>query len=121
MKIEYQETTSDLQTRIDIHSKYGGRDIDQWMLDIIQLKKGSKILDVGCGSGNAYAAALQAKFAAVKKAAGIERSNGGPLSADIDFARATAVTAYGTCGVKVWMFHGEVLDKPAAGAPAAAK
>ena len=34
------------------------------------------------------------------------------LRADIDFARATAVTAYGTCGVKVWMFHGEVLDKP---------
>jgi len=37
------------------------------------------------------------------------------LRADIDFARATANTAYGTCGVKVWMFHGEVLDKAAAG------
>src|SRR4249920_3479184 len=35
------------------------------------------------------------------------------LRADIDFARATANTAYGTCGVKVWMFHGEVLDKAA--------
>jgi small subunit ribosomal protein S3 len=33
------------------------------------------------------------------------------LRADIDFARATAYTPYGTCGVKVWMFHGEVLDK----------
>lgn len=51
MKIEYHETTSDLQTRIDIHGKYGGRDIDQWMLDLLQLQKGSKILDVGCGSG----------------------------------------------------------------------
>ena len=51
MKIEYQETTSDLQTRIDIHSKYGGRDIDQWMLDLLQLQKGNMILDVGCGSG----------------------------------------------------------------------
>jgi len=51
MKIEYQETTSDLQTRIDIHGKYGGRDIDQWMLDLLNLQKGSKILDVGCGSG----------------------------------------------------------------------
>ena len=51
MKIEYQETTSDLQTRIDIHGKYGGRDIDPWMLDLLNLQKGSKILDVGCGSG----------------------------------------------------------------------
>ncbi len=51
MKIDYQETTSDLQTRIDIHSKYGGRDIDHWMLDLLKLQKGAKILDVGCGSG----------------------------------------------------------------------
>jgi small subunit ribosomal protein S3 len=43
------------------------------------------------------------------------------LRADIDFARATAFTPYGTCGVKVWMFHGEVLDKATAGhAPASA-
>ena len=39
------------------------------------------------------------------------------LRADIDFARATAHTTYGTCGVKVWIFHGEVLDKPAGGRP----
>jgi small subunit ribosomal protein S3 len=32
------------------------------------------------------------------------------LRADIDFARATAHTAYGTCGVKVWIFHGEVME-----------
>jgi small subunit ribosomal protein S3 len=43
------------------------------------------------------------------------------LRADIDFARATAFTPYGTCGVKVWMFHGEVLDKPQVGAPAGAR
>ena len=42
------------------------------------------------------------------------------LRADIDFARATANTAYGTCGVKVWMFHGEVLDKQAAATTASA-
>ena len=51
MKIEYQETTSDLQTRIDIHGQYGGRDIDAWMLDLLKLQKGAVILDVGCGSG----------------------------------------------------------------------
>src|SRR5437667_9446124 len=33
------------------------------------------------------------------------------LRADIDFARATANTAYGPGGVKVWIFHGEVLDR----------
>lgn len=51
MKIDYQETTEDLQTRIDIHSKYGGRDIDAWMLDLLAPQKGSRILDVGCGAG----------------------------------------------------------------------
>jgi len=43
------------------------------------------------------------------------------LRADIDFARATANTAYGTCGVKVWIFHGEVLDRRPTGAPAASR
>jgi small subunit ribosomal protein S3 len=31
------------------------------------------------------------------------------LRADIDFSRATAKTTHGTCGVKVWIFHGEIL------------
>lgn len=51
MEINYQETTNDLLARIDIHSKYGSRDIDQWMLDLLQVQKGSRILDVGCGAG----------------------------------------------------------------------
>ena len=29
--------------------------------------------------------------------------------ADIDFGVATAKTTYGTCGVKVWVFKGEIL------------
>ncbi len=33
------------------------------------------------------------------------------LRADIDYAIATARTTFGTCGVKVWVFNGEVLDK----------
>jgi hypothetical protein len=32
MKINFQETTKDLAVRIDIHTKYGARDIDPWML-----------------------------------------------------------------------------------------
>ncbi len=51
MKINYQETTKDLLTRIDIHKKFGGRDIDQWMIDLLKPAQGSKILDVGCGAG----------------------------------------------------------------------
>jgi small subunit ribosomal protein S3 len=31
------------------------------------------------------------------------------LRADIDYGTATAMTTYGTCGVKVWVFKGEVL------------
>ncbi len=50
MKIEYQETSNDLMTRIDIHNQYG-KDIDPWMLDLLKPAKGSKILDVGCGAG----------------------------------------------------------------------
>lgn len=51
MKINYTETTSDLQTRINIHDTYGGRNIDEWMLSILPLHPGAVILDVGCGSG----------------------------------------------------------------------
>ncbi|WP_340108909.1 30S ribosomal protein S3 [Pikeienuella sp. HZG-20] len=32
------------------------------------------------------------------------------LRADIDYAQAEARTAYGICGVKVWIFRGEVLE-----------
>jgi len=32
------------------------------------------------------------------------------LRADIDYGVATAVTAYGTCGLKVWIFKGEILE-----------
>jgi ubiquinone/menaquinone biosynthesis C-methylase UbiE len=51
MKIDYQETTKDLATRINIHEKYGGRDIDKWMLEVLDPQKGIRILDVGCGAG----------------------------------------------------------------------
>ncbi len=31
------------------------------------------------------------------------------LRADVDYGEATAKTTYGTCGVKVWVFKGEIL------------
>ncbi len=33
------------------------------------------------------------------------------MRADIDFSRTTAYTAFGTIGVKVWLYKGEVFDK----------
>lgn len=34
------------------------------------------------------------------------------IRADIDYAEATAYTIYGTSGVKVWIFRGEIIGKP---------
>ena len=33
------------------------------------------------------------------------------LRADIDYGEATAFTTYGTCGVKVWGFKGEIMER----------
>ena len=51
MKINFQETNKDLQVRIDIHNQFGGKNIDEWMLDILKLDKGINIMDVACGAG----------------------------------------------------------------------
>ncbi len=51
MQINYQETSKDLLTRIDVHAKYGARDIDQWTVEVLKPQPGTKILDVGCGAG----------------------------------------------------------------------
>jgi small subunit ribosomal protein S3 len=32
------------------------------------------------------------------------------LRADVDYGTATAHTAYGACGIKVWIFKGEILE-----------
>ncbi len=64
MKIDYRETTNDLLKRIDIHTQFGSGNIDEWMLNIINLKPGMKILDVGCGAGKqcfSYHSYLQGK------------------------------------------------------------
>lgn len=51
MKIDYRETTTDLLKRIDIHNQYGGRNIDEWMLNILNVLPNMNILDVACGAG----------------------------------------------------------------------
>jgi len=37
------------------------------------------------------------------------------LRANIDFARSTAFTTYGTVGIKVWIYKGDVFEQRAAG------
>ncbi|MGH7006400.1 MAG: 30S ribosomal protein S3, partial [Alphaproteobacteria bacterium] len=32
------------------------------------------------------------------------------LRADIDYGEATSMTTYGTCGVKVWVYRGEIME-----------
>lgn len=76
MEIHYQETTKDLLKRIDIHKKFGGRDIDQWMLDLLRPARGSKILDVGCGAGKQC-------FLYHKVTGGDARIIGGDVSAEL--------------------------------------
>ncbi|NLN71075.1 MAG: methyltransferase domain-containing protein [Chloroflexi bacterium] len=66
MKISFQETTNDLLTRINIHDAYGSKDIDRWMLEVLPLKQGMSILDIGCGAGKqcfSYLAHLNGKAA----------------------------------------------------------
>ena len=51
MEINYQETSKDLLTRIDIHERYGSANIDQWTTDLLKPQAGMNILDIGCGAG----------------------------------------------------------------------
>jgi ubiquinone/menaquinone biosynthesis C-methylase UbiE len=51
MQINYQETSKDLLKRIDIHEKFGARDIDKWNIEVLNPQPDYNILDVGCGAG----------------------------------------------------------------------
>ncbi len=101
MKINYQETSKDLQTRIDIHQKYGSLDIDAWMLELLQMAKGSRILDVGCGAGKQ----CQAIFDYLEGAAEI---TGGDVSLELlSQARELSDALGGRLGILAFDF-----DKP---------
>ena len=49
---ENSQITSQLNGRIDTNRKFGSVDLDEWLFEKLDIRKGSNILDVGCGTGN---------------------------------------------------------------------
>lgn len=76
MEINYQETTADLQKRIELHEKYGTQNIDDWNLEVLDPQPGQTILDVGCGAGKQC-------FLFDQVTAGKARIYGGDFSKDL--------------------------------------
>lgn len=64
--------------------------------------KGAKIKVGGRLDGNEIARTEQVSFGSLPLQT---------LRADIDYAQATAYTTYGTIGIKVWIYKGEVFQK----------
>jgi ubiquinone/menaquinone biosynthesis C-methylase UbiE len=48
---DYVETSRDLLKRIDLHARYGAKDIDVWTIDLLKPAPGMRILDIACGAG----------------------------------------------------------------------
>jgi len=51
-KRESSQITADLDTRIQTNQVFGDNDLDEWLLSQLNPKRGERILDAGCGTGN---------------------------------------------------------------------
>jgi ubiquinone/menaquinone biosynthesis C-methylase UbiE len=51
MDLSYEETNKKLSTRINVHNKFSEKDIDPWTKNLVDIKPGETILEVGCGNG----------------------------------------------------------------------
>ncbi len=49
--IKFREDKTSLRNRINIHSKYGQKDMVEWVSKLVRHKKNLKILDLACGDG----------------------------------------------------------------------
>jgi alkylation response protein AidB-like acyl-CoA dehydrogenase len=97
------ETSSPGFSVTPIITMAGDHEVNQCFFDNVRVPVANRVGEEGQGwtiakyllefeRGNAYAAGLQAKLAAVKRAAAIEQSNGRPLTEDEAFARKLVET-----------------------------
>ena len=49
---ETSQVTSQLKSRILTNKKFGSLDLDEWLFEKLDIKKGYSVLDVGCGTGS---------------------------------------------------------------------
>jgi len=52
LKKETSQISSQLKNRTSTNKRFGSIDLDSWLFEKLQLKKGFNVLDVGCGRGN---------------------------------------------------------------------
>lgn len=52
----YNEKEDNLSIRISVHKKFSNFSLENWVAGHVGLKKGSVVLDIGCGNGNLFPA-----------------------------------------------------------------